>query len=261
MSRMKRSGREVFGWLLLCVSVLMLLRSATLCFSNDIWYDELFTVGMAEHSYGELIRFTAADVHPPLYYCIVKLFSDLCKLIVPSAGTVIQAKLVSVLPYFILFVYSVTWIRRRWGVFTGGLFLFCVTAMPQLSAYTVEARMYGWAMLFVTAAFLHACGCLMTEPVVAAGTHLMVGDVSRTNVGRGQYLHGTALVLYGLAAAYTQYFACVAVVMVYLYLLFLFWRQDRGRIREWLLYVGLSVIGYVPWLFALAGQISAVQEN
>ncbi len=238
-SRIQISGREVFGWLLICVSALMLLRSASLCFSNDIWYDELFTVGMAEHSYGELVRFTAADVHPPLYYCIVKFFADLCKLIIPSAGTVIPAKLVSVLPFFILLIYSVTWIRKRWGVFTGGLFLFCVTAMPQLSAYTVEARMYGWALLFVTAAFLHASACAERKSVP----------------------HGTAFVLYGLAAAYTQYFACVAVVMVYLYLLFLFWRRDKMRIREWLLFVALSVAGYAPWLFALAGQISAVREN
>ena len=58
---------------------MMLLKSLTLCFSSDIWYDELFTVGMIEHSYGDLIGFTARDVHPPLYYCIVKLFVDLCK--------------------------------------------------------------------------------------------------------------------------------------------------------------------------------------
>lgn len=237
----KIAVRDILGYLLLGISVLMLIRSITLCFSSDIWYDELFTVGMAEHSYGELVRFTAADVHPPLYYCIVKLFADLCKLIVPSAGTVIPAKLASVLPYFILLLYSVTWIRKRWGIFTGGLFLFCVTAMPQLSAYTVEARMYGWGLLFVTAAFLHVNGM-----------------IAKTGMRR---LHMAAVVLYGLAAAYTQYFACVAVVMVYLYLLLMLWWQDRKRVKEWLICVAASVVGYVPWLFALAGQISAVREN
>ena len=241
--RKKMTGRDMVGFALLGLSLIMLGRSVMLCFSNDIWYDELFTVGLAEHSYGELVRLTAADVHPPLYYCIVKLFADLCKLIVPSAGTVIPAKLVSVLPYWILLVYAVTVVRRRWGVFTGGLFLFCVTAMPQLSAYTVEARMYGWALLFVTAAFLHA------REMITAG---------HAGSGRGQ---NAAFVIYGLAAAYTQYFACVAVVMIYLYLLFILWRQDKRRIREWLFCVAASVIGYVPWLFALAGQISAVREN
>lgn len=103
--------------------------------------------------------------------------------------------------------------------------------------------MYGWALLFVTGAFLHAW------------------EFAAAERGKESRIHAAALVLYGLAAAYTQYFACVAVVMVYLCLLFLFWVQDRKRIREWLLCVAVSVIGYVPWLFALAGQISAVREN
>ena len=236
----KISGREIIGWLLICLSTGMLGRSILLCFSQDIWYDELFTVSMAEHSYGELVRFTAADVHPPLYYIIVKIFANLCKLLMPGTGTVIPAKLVSTLPYILLLLYSVTWIRKRWGIFMGGLFLFCVTAMPQLPAYTVEVRMYGWALLFVTAAFWHAQGCL-TE--------------------NRRYLHGAAFVLYSLAAAYTQYFAAVAVGMVYLYLLIMFLGRDRSRLREWFCYVAISVVCYVPWLFALAGQISAVSEN
>ena len=237
--KQKYQGRDIAGFLLLGLSLIMLGKSVMLCFSNDIWYDELFTVGLAEHSYGELVRLTAADVHPPLYYCIVKLLSDLCKLIAPGAGTIVLAKIVSVLPYFILLIYVAAFIRKRFGMFTGGLFLFCVTAMPQLSAYTVEMRMYGWALLFVTAAFLH--GYALTF--------------------EGSYLHGAAFVLYGLAAAYIQYFACVAVVMVYLCLLLAFWFLDRRRIREWLFYAAVSVIGYVPWLFALAGQLEAVSEN
>lgn len=267
----KMSGRNIWGYLLLTLGVMMIGRSFMLCFSSDIWYDELFTVGMAEHSYGDLVRFTAADVHPPLYYCIVKLFADLCKLVSPSMGTVIPAKLVSVLPYLILLVYAVTVVRRRWGIFTGGLFLFCVMSMPQLSAYTVEARMYGWALLFVTAAFLHAHGMIEARRAGSGGRWGAVAEESCVGesgtpenvpvTNRINSLHRAALVIYGLAAAYTQYFACVAVVMIYLYLLFMLWRQDKRRIREWLLCVAASVIGYVPWLFALVGQISAVRDN
>lgn len=272
-SKIKISGKDALGWFFICMSVLMLGKSVALCFSNDIWYDELFTVGMIEHSYGELIRFTAADVHPPLYYCVTKLFVDLCKLINPGAGTVIPAKIVSVLPYFILLLYSVTFIRKRFDIFAGGLFLFCVVAMPQMSAYTVEVRMYGWALLFVTAAFLHAYGCVTTGSEFAKGMGSIAvstekgghrakseaGAISRSRWNKR--LHGAALVLYGLAAAYTQYFACVAVVMVYLYVLIGFLRQDKKRIREWCLYVAVSIAGYVPWLFALAGQLKAVSDN
>lgn len=253
----KYSGRNIAGFILLGASLIMLGRSMMLCFSNDIWYDELFTVGMVEHSYGELVRFTAADVHPPLYYCIVKLFVDLCKLVVPKAGTVIPAKIVSVLPYVILLCYAVTFLRKRFGLFVGGMFLFCVTAMPQLPAYTVEVRMYGWAMLFVTAAFLH--GYALMDSYVNLKTASTDQKVGRQK--RMRCLHGAAFMVYGLAAAYTQYFACVAVVMVYLWLFLAFLFRDRRRIKEWLIYVAVSVACYVPWLFALAGQLNAVSEN
>lgn len=293
--RERTTGRDLAGVFLLGLSLLMLGKSLMLCFSNDIWYDELFTVGMAEHSYGEMVRFTAVDVHPPLYYCIVKLFSDLCKLIVPGAGTVIPAKIVSVLPYFILLIYAVAFIRKRFGIFVGGMCLFCVTAMPQLPAYTVEVRMYGWALLFVTAAFMHGYAlveCYVnrnTEPKKAAagvaygGTGAAEPDAAHGSTGaaepdvaygrrdakepqagrqvQSRGLHGAAFVIYGMAAAYTQYFACVAVVMVYLFLLLAFWFQDRRRVREWFFYVTVSVVCYVPWLFALAGQLGAVNEN
>lgn len=261
----KPSGRDIAGFLLLGLSLIMLGSSVMLCFSNDIWYDELFTVGLAEHSYGELVRLTAADVHPPLYYCIVKLFADLCKLAVPGCGTVIPAKLVSVLPYFILLIYAVTFMRKRFGLFTGGMFLFCVTAMPQMSAYTVEMRMYGWALLFVTAAFLHGYALVKSyvnlEAEPSKNTGGGKGRAEEQRQRQAHFLHGAAFVLYGLAAAYTQYFACVAVVMVYMCLLLVFWFLDRRRIREWLFYAAVSVIGYVPWLFALAGQLEAVSEN
>ncbi len=237
------SWKEVTGWLLAGISVVMLIKSVALCFCNDIWYDELFTVGMIKHSYGELVAFTARDVHPPLYYCITKFVVDLCKLIVPTASTVILTKVVSVLPYFILAAYSLTFLRKRFGIFTGGFFLFAVLAMPQLSAYTVEIRMYSWAMLFVTAALLHGYGTLTAQGI------------------KGQRLHATALVLYGLAAAYTQYFACVAVVMVYLYVLVALCCTKKERIREWFLWVIISILGYIPWLHSLIAQVTAVNDN
>ena len=269
-------GRDILGYLLLGVSVVLLGRSLMLCFSNDIWYDELFTVGMIGHSYGELVGLTARDVHPPLYYMITKFFVDLCKLLLPGVRAVAAAKIVSVLPYFVLLLYSVTFIRKRFGIFTGGVFLFCVVAMPQLSGYTVEVRMYSWALLFVTAAFLHGYGavqgpedkedCHHGRPSAAAygaadrpkGEE--GGDSGRTK-GMRQKLHGAAMACYALAAAYTQYFAAVAAVMVFLYVLFELLRRDRSRIREWILWVAAAAAGYTPWLVALYRQVTAVNAN
>lgn len=276
-------GRDILGYLLLGISVVLLGRSLMLCFSNDIWYDELFTVGMIGHSYGELVELTARDVHPPLYYMINKFFVDLCKLILPGVHAVAAAKMSSVLPYFVLLLYSVTFIRKRFGIFTGGVFLFCVVSMPQLSGYTVEVRMYSWALLFVTAAFLHGYGAVQGPEDEEERHHgrLSAAAYGAVDVPKGekaggsdrtkrmrqkisaqsQKLHGAAMAWYALAAAYTQYFAAVAAVMVFLYVLFELLRRDRSRIREWILWVAAAAAGYTPWLVALYRQVTAVNAN
>lgn len=68
---------DYIGIFLLSASVFLLGVSVILSFSRDIWYDELFSMGLAVQPLGELISITARDVHPPLYYMIVKLFLSL----------------------------------------------------------------------------------------------------------------------------------------------------------------------------------------
>ena len=90
--RRKLTWDEVLGILLFLLAACFLAVSVFLCFSDDIWYDELFTMGLAGQSFGELISVTARDVHPPLYYMIVKLFLMLfqalgiCPASVPGGG-------------------------------------------------------------------------------------------------------------------------------------------------------------------------------
>ena len=269
----KISYKAVIGWSLLMIGFIMLCNSIRLCFSKDIWYDELFTVGMVEHSYGEFIRFTAKDVHPPLYYCIAKIVVDLWKLIVPAAETVMIIKLVSVMPYFLLLVYALPFLRRRFGIFPAGVFFFCIMSMPQMSAYTVEMRMYGFALLFVSAAFFHAYAIVC--PDECEGRQRAVLDQSvcaspkRRLRSASCAVHYAALTVYGLAAAYTQYFACVAVIMIYacLFVWFGFHRWKRQEkeagkmLRNLSFCVLASIIGYLPWFFVLLSQINTVRSN
>lgn len=253
LPKRKLSCKDTAGWILFGVSLIMLANSFRLCFSRDIWYDELFTVGMMEHSYGELIRFTAKDVHPPLYYCITKFAVDLCKLVIPSVDIIMIAKLVSVVPYLLLFLYGLTFLKKKFGIFVAGMFLFCILSMPQMSAYTVEMRMYGWALFFVTAAFFHAY-------------EIIDNEMRCPKKANGHYI---AFTLYGLAAAYTQYFACAAIAAVYGYLLLWYGvrygkRREKDAalcIKKLFFCVAASVIGYLPWMFVLISQIKTVREN
>lgn len=96
--------------------------SLFLCFSSDIWYDELFTVGFVSQPVGRMISLAARDVHPPLYYLMIKAAVELVHLFAPGADAVIICKVVSVLPYLALLGYSLTLIRKKYGWLCSGLF-------------------------------------------------------------------------------------------------------------------------------------------
>lgn len=39
--------------------------------NNSIWLDEAFSLSMIQQNFYEIIKNTAIDVHPPLYYIIL----------------------------------------------------------------------------------------------------------------------------------------------------------------------------------------------
>lgn len=248
---MKKKAYEAyekwFGMVFLAAAFGMLIWSGRLCFSDGIWYDELFTMGLAGRSFGELTALTARDVHPPVYYYYVKIVGEMCRMAMPKVDAVIAGKLCSVLPFAGLFVYGITKVRRHFGWLCAGIFAFCIIAMPSLSQYTVEIRMYSLAMFFVTAAFLHA---------YEIAHKISCGEEG----GKKEWI---CLIAYGILAAYTHYFACAATAMVYLFLLgyIIVAKAGKWEKRKWALCVFLSAIAYLPWIFVVVRQMAQVKES
>lgn len=250
--KQKLKWDELTGVVLFAAGIGMLGVSVYLCFSNDIWYDELFTMGLADQSLGGLISITAADVHPPLYYMIVKLFLTIGAVLPGSVNQIVTAKLVSILPFFLCMIYALTRVRKHFGMFPAGLFCFLLVSMPELADYTVEIRMYGYALFFIVAGMLHAYE--LAESCGEAWNHPKAGT----------YKNWIALTLYSLAACYTHYFACVAACMIYGYLLVTALVKHRGKqmIKPFLISGLVCAAGYLPWLMtAVVSQVGTVKEN
>lgn len=261
------------GVLFLFMGILSFFVCLLQAFGQDIWFDEVFSVNFIQHSYKEIAALTGKDVHPPLYYWYLKLFHDIGKVLVPAASSIVLCKLASMLPFVGIFVYTLTAIRKNFGLHVAGLFWFLVMTMPQISNYTVEIRMYSLALFFITAAFVHSCELVRAfpaqgvseaertaEPGVAAGTEetaepeatagteetaesgvaagteeaaepgaagsevtsgavLASGSVTGENgliKGWKKNKHWLLFWVYGILTAYTQYYACVAVIAIYI---------------------------------------------
>ncbi len=248
------------GVLFLFLGILSFFVCLFQAFGQDIWFDEVFSVNFIQHSYKEIAALTGKDVHPPLYYWYLKLFHDIGKVLVPAASSIVLCKLASMLPFVGIFVYTLTAIRKNFGLHVAGLFWFLVMTMPQISNYTVEIRMYSLALFFITAAFVHSCELVRAfpvqevseaegaaEPEAAAGTEetaepgaagteetaepgaagsevisgavLASGSVTGENgliKGWKKNKHWLLFWVYGILTAYTQYYACVAVIAIYI---------------------------------------------
>lgn len=240
------------GCLMFMAACFLLFKSALYCTGNDIWFDELFSVKLAEYQLKDMLSLAAKDVHPPLYYMYVRLITILCKplsTVIPGMQVggaffaVAAAKAATIIPYLILVIYAVTVVRKEFGCLTMGIFSFCLLAMPKMSSYTVEIRMYSLALFFVTAAFLHAYLFYKYE----------------------RRLHLVILFILGVGAAYTHYFACISVAIIYLILgkalMFSSKELKRQHIKLWFMAVAGSCVSFLPWLMVLVKQIGAVKNN
>jgi uncharacterized membrane protein len=47
----------------------------SLAFKKTIWMDEAYTFGLIRNSFSFIWEKTAQDVHPPLYYFLLKIFT------------------------------------------------------------------------------------------------------------------------------------------------------------------------------------------
>lgn len=229
----------LFLYLCASISLLCLALHVHFAFSPAIWLDPAATLCIIDNSYAEMISITAQDVHPPLYYIIVKALIDALHALIPDLPLITAGKVVSILPFGIALLLCVTVVRKSWGTYTAAMAILAVTCVPHLMKYGTEIRMYGWAMLFIFACYLYALNALRT----------------------GSYKHWILFASAGLCAAYTHTYACLAVMPIYVYAGYRSLKQGRRSTLLWLGACGIAVIGFFPWLFILLQQAQIISEG
>lgn len=97
-------------WILLLEMFAILSMTMYICRNITLDWDEAYSVQMiTKYSFFEMFQVTAKDIHPPLYYILLRVFSMVF-------GTGIFAlKIFSVLFTGLVMLLSITKIRRNWG--------------------------------------------------------------------------------------------------------------------------------------------------
>ena len=121
-------------WIAIVPAVLLRVR---MIFSDALWYDEAFSVLVAALPLPRLVAATAADVHPPLYYLLLKLVLSALPVPAAAAARLLSLALgVAVIPLF----YRATNDR---------LATIVLAYMPAQIFFSSEARMYALFNLLI----------------------------------------------------------------------------------------------------------------
>ena len=207
-------------------------------FNNCIWLDEAFSMSMIQQNFGEIIYNTAIDVHPPLYYIILKVLVNILGFIL--GNDIWAAKIVSIIPIIILMLVSDTLIKKMYGKKVSFLFKLLILSVPQIMNYAIEIRMYTWGLLFVTLFYLY---CIKWKR-------------------EDKKIDLILMSLFAILAAYTHYFALVPVVGLYLCIFVeTLIHKDKTKIKKLFLSILICCIAYIPWIIVWFKQVMAVKES
>ncbi len=120
--------------------LLILLLAAGLRFyrldGQSFWADEGNSVALAQKSVGDIVESAAADIHPPVYYLLLKLWGSVFG--VDEKGARSLSAVLGVLVVWGLYLVGATMKNRRTGLMAALL----AAINPFLIYYSQEARMY-----------------------------------------------------------------------------------------------------------------------
>lgn len=233
MTNSRRSGtvyRLLPDLLLAAFAVALLVLAALFTANQNFWLDEYFSIHAASLGWEGIAAYTAGDVHPPLYYYLLKAF-----LSVLGQAPVIY-RLASFAAYVFTIGMALVLFRPAFGRLATLLFLCLMGPNVASLHYFTEVRMYGWALFFVL-----LCGF--------AGYRLVAAD----DPPRRWWI---TLTVAGLAAGYLHYFALLAVAFVYLALLVYSLARRRMLLRGWGIAAAVSIVCYLPWVALAALRLT-----
>jgi 4-amino-4-deoxy-L-arabinose transferase-like glycosyltransferase len=199
---------------------------------SDLWSDEIYTKSMLEGSLSDFYTKLTNDLHPPLYYLGLRLFTALFGL------SPFVLRLFSVLGVLSTLLLGYLAGQRVFGKQGAIYFCLMLISVPMLAAYSHQARMYTWATFSIIGVFIYSYLFIKTEK-----RHDLV-----------------FLFVFTILAMYIHYYSMVAAfvanVFVFLYLIL-------NKSKKWLDHLFsllFEIVLFLPWVFMFIIQVKKVQH-
>ena len=213
--------------------VALLLLAAALRFhrlgAQSFWNDEGNSARLSERSLQLIVEGTASDVHPPLYYLLLRGWREL------AGESEFGLRSLSAFAGILTVAASAALARRWWRSSAASVAAALLAAVsPPLIYYSQEARMYELLALLAALSTLLLAALL---PALARS-----GQSNRRRVLAALY------VLAVVAGLYTHYFFPAVLAVHNLMALVLLWRHRWRPLWAWAGIMVAAFLFYLPWL-------------
>ena len=235
---MKKIKLKTIHKLIIILGILFILIPN---FHTNLWFDEIYSVAISNnHSFNEIWEIGGHDVHPVLYYFMLKVISLI------FGNNILCYRLLSVIALAILGILGYTHIRKDFGEKAGVLFSLFVFIFPLNIVYSGEIRMYTWAMLFVTIMGIYAY---------------------RIYKDKNTIKNWIIFAIFSLVSAYTHYYGLMTAgiinILLFIYLLkkAIKQKQFTKDLKIFIIQAIIQIILYLPWVLSLLLQVSQVSKG
>jgi uncharacterized membrane protein len=199
---------------------------------SDMWSDEIYTKSMLGGSLPDFFAKFKNDLHPPLYYLGLRLFTSL------FGVSAISLRLFSVLGVLSTILLGYFAGQRIFGKQGALYFCLMLISVPMLAAYSHQARMYTWAAFSVTGIFLYSFLFMRT----------------------GKTRDLVFLFVFTVLAMYTHYYSMAAAFVANMFVLLYLLLTKNKKWLPHLFSLLLAIILFLPWLFMFIIQVKKVQH-
>lgn len=206
----------------------------------SIWFDEAFGAYLIRFDFWHVTTYTAADVHPPFYYWLLKLWSMV------FGTSEIGLRSMSVFFGAVAIFFGYLLMKRLFGRRAALFSLLFMALSPMFIRYGQEMRMY----TLVTA-------------IVMAATYILT---LATETGKRKYW-----IVYGILVSlgmWTHYFAALAWLAHWAWRAWVTYKAEKPKnfvrkffSKDWLIAHGIAIALFAPWIPALIYQTLNVQIN
>ena len=199
---------------------------------ESLWCDEAFSANMAEFGFLDIIKNTALDVHPPLYYILLKIF----RIILGNSEWALR--LISVIGAVGMIGLGAGPVRKLFGDKTAYIYAAVALFTPIILIWAHEVRMYGPVIFTATASALYGLSAL------------------KENKARYWLLFGIST----SASAYLHYYGLISVFFINLFLFIYIIFKKRNLFKNLIITAGIVLLSYLPWLVFFIIQIKKVDH-